>query len=178
MCDPVTLAITAATVQTVSGLEQGRKAKNAANQQAEQFDQQAAFERDNAEGEAARIRRAGMVQRGQTLGALAAAGVKIGDGSALDIERQVMEDYSRDEYMALLTGERNARSLSASAGQARQAGKDARRASYVNAATSLLSAGSSVMGASGWRTGGPGFSGTQAPAPIAPRPNVIYSGRG
>lgn len=152
MCDPITLAVTMAGVQAVGSIQQGRQANKAAGQQAAQYEQQAEWERDNAEGEAARIRRAGSVQRGQTLGALAASGVKIGEGSALDVERQVMEDYARDEYLALLTGDRTARNLRASAGQTRRAGRDARNAGYVTAGTSLLSA-ATMQKPTGWRFG-------------------------
>lgn len=156
MCDPVTMTL--ATVQAVGSISQGRAAKNQAYGEARQMDYQAAVERDNAAAEAAVIRRMGERARGETLAGIAASGIKIGEGSALDAERQVMEDAAVDEYMALLTGERNARSLEMSAKQRRAAGRAARNAGYISGFTSLLSAGSKGFGTT-----------KQAPAPIVYR---------
>lgn len=156
MCDPVTMTL--ATVQAVGAVQQGRAAKSQAYGEARQMDYQAAVERDNAAAEAAVIRRMGERARGETLAGAAASGIKIGEGSALDAERQVMEDAATDEYLALLTGDRNARSLEASASQRRAAGRAARNAGYMQGFTSLLSAGSKGF-----------MPGKQAPAPIVYR---------
>lgn len=150
MCDPVTLTL--AAVSAAGSISQGNAASRQANQQADVQQYQAAVERDNAEAEAVRIRRAGEAARGQTVSAIAASGVQIGQGSALDAERQVMTDYSTDEYIAILTGERRGRAFEQQADQTRAAGRDAKRAGYFNAATSLLSAGAAGARASGgWK---------------------------
>jgi hypothetical protein len=167
MCDPVTMTI--AGVQAFSQIQQGRQAGQRADEQGRQLDRQAAVEADNAQAEASRIRRAGDTARGQTVGAYAASGVKVGEGSALEAERQVMQDYEQDAYMAILTGQRRAGALQEEAASVRRAGRDARRAGYISAGTSLLSAGASGMRAGGWRANGPGFSGGQAPAPVYDR---------
>jgi hypothetical protein len=166
MCDPITLVM--AGMQVAGQVQQGRAANSAAQGQADELERQAAAERQMAERDAAMVRRAGGEARGRTLGALAVSGVKVGEGSALDVERQVMEDYSRDEYIQILNGEIRGRALEFEAGQTRSRGRDARRASYMQAGTSLLSAGYSGAKAGGWRSAGPGFSGTQAPAPVTP----------
>jgi hypothetical protein len=155
MCDPVTM--TFATIQAVGSMQQGKAAKAQAYGEAGQMDYQAAVERDNAAWEARSIRREGEGMRGDTLSSVAAAGIKIGEGSALDAERQVMQDYAEDEAMALLNGERRARALNESARQTRSAGRAAKRGSYFTAATSLLSAGAQ------------GLRAQQAPAPIVNR---------
>lgn len=158
MCDPVTMMVSAMGVQAVGSIAGGRAAKSQAYGEARQMEYQAAVERDNAAAEAAVIRRMGERARGEALAGAVASGIKIGEGSALDAERQVMEDAAVDEYMALLTGERNARSLELSAKQRRAAGRAARNAGYLGGFTSLLSAGAK------------GFSaGQQAPAPIVYR---------
>jgi hypothetical protein len=167
MCDPVTIAF--AAVQTYGQIQQGRTAKANANADADALQAQAAFARDDAQGQALRIRREGTQARGQALGAVVASGVKVGEGSALDAERQVMTDYAQDEYLAILTGERQARGLNTEASNRRRAGRDAMRAAYFQAGTSLLSAGANGMRAGGWRSNGPGFSGTQMPAPVETR---------
>jgi hypothetical protein len=167
MCDPVTIAF--AGVQAFGTISQGRTAKYNADTEAEALEAQAAMARDDAQGQAARIRRDGAQARGQALGAIAASGVKVGEGSTLDAERQVMTDYTQDEYLAILTGERQARGLNTEASNRRRAGRDAMRSSYFSAGTSLLSAGANGMRAGGWRSNGPGFSGTQMPAPVINR---------
>ena len=167
MCDPVTL--TFAAVSAYGTVQQGRNAKFNADTDAEALEAQAALARDDAQGQASRIRREGAQARGQTLGAIAASGVKVGEGSTLDAERQVMTDYTQDEYMAILTGERQARGMQTEARNRRRAGRDAQRASYIQAGTSLLAAGAAGMKAGGWRSNGPGFSGTQMPAPVETR---------
>lgn len=167
MCDPVTFGF--AAVQAIGSMQQGRAQQTQANIAAGEAELAAGVERSDAAMEAARIRRAGEAQRGQTVAGFAGAGVKVGEGSALDAERQVMEDVARDEYMAIITGERRASGLEREARYRRMAGSDARRAGELGAATSLLSAGASYARASGWRSRGPGFSGTQMPAPVESR---------
>lgn len=155
MCNPLTAAM--AAVQIAGSLQQGRDAQRSANAEADSLDYQGALERANAEAQARRIRREGEAARGQTLGAIAASGVKVGEGSALDAERQVMQDYEQDAYVALLDGNRAARSLSMSADNARLSGRAARRASYFNAGASLLSTGAQGLRADGYKWTGTGF---------------------
>jgi hypothetical protein len=159
MCDPLTITMASAGFSAAGSISQGQAAKQQAYGEAGQLDYQAAVERDNAAAEAGIIRRMGQRARGETLAGAVASGIKIGEGSALDAERQVMEDAAIDEQLALLTGDRNARSLEASAAQRRASGRAARQAGYLQATTSLLSAGSR-----GYFTGA-----QQAPAPIVSR---------
>lgn len=167
MCDPVTM--TMAGIQAFGQYQHGQAAKGQADIEAAEMDRQAAYERAIAQGEAAQIRRAGGAARGETLAATVASGVKVGEGSALDAERQVMTDYAQDEAMALLNADLRAKALESSASNRRRAGRAARRAAVINVATSLLSSGAQGLQASGWRSRGPGFSGTQAPAPVVNR---------
>ncbi|MEL4181237.1 hypothetical protein [Roseateles sp. PN1] len=170
MCEPATIMMaTMATVQAVGSIQQGQAADRAAQTNAAQMEYQALVERDNAQATAQMIRRDGERSRGSTVAAVAMSGAKIGEWSAGDVERQVLQDTETDALTAILNGERQARSLNDSASSTRAAGRDARRAGYFNAATSLLSAGAQGMKASGWRANGPGFSGTQAPAPVETR---------
>ena len=177
MCDPVTmLAGVGAGLNVVGQVGQGRAADRQARGAAAESEYQAALALDDAQAEAANIRRAGARQRGETLAGIAASGVKIGEGSAGDAERQVMEQAARDEYMTILTGDRQASAYRRQAANQRAAGRDARRAANIGAFSSLLSAGGSFARASGWRSNGPGFSGTQAPAPVFDR--SIFTGYG
>jgi hypothetical protein len=164
MCDPVTATMAALNVG--GQLMQGRAARKQANAAAAEDDYQALLAADSAAVEARNIRRAGEQQRGQVLAGQAASGVVIGEGSALAVERQLIEDAARDEYLTILTGQRQASALQRDAGLKRRAGRDAMRSNVIGAGTSLLSTGYSYAKAAGWRSRGPGFSGTQAPAPV------------
>jgi hypothetical protein len=164
MCDPVSIIGT--TLSVAGQVQQGRAARRQANAAAAEDEYQAAVERSNAQAEADVIRRAGRKQRGETLAGIAASGVKIGEGSALDAEREVMESVERDAYLTILTGERRGSAYEREAEMKRRAGRDAARSANISAFGSLLSAGAGYARASGWRLNGPGFSGTQAPAPV------------
>jgi hypothetical protein len=130
-----------ATMEFSGKLQQGRAAQRQANAEAAGLEYQAAIEQDNALAQAQQIRRQGVRDRGQTVAAVAASGVKIGEGSALDAEREVMQDAEADAYMAILNGDNAARGLRADAQNRRRAGRDAKRASYLSAVGTLLSRG-------------------------------------
>lgn len=166
MCNPALLVLSGG-VQAAQSYSQGQIANINAQAEADALESQGRMERMNAEDMARQIRRDGTAARGRTVTAAAASGVRVGEGSALDAERRVMEDAAVDEYMAILNGNMRATQLQTEAGNRRRAGRDARRAGAINAFTSLLSTGAQGLKASGWRSAGPGFSGTQAPAPIS-----------
>ena len=142
MCNPVALLATSAVVGAYGQVKQGQAAQRNANEEAAQLDYQARVEQDNALHDAQTLRRQGEVSRGQTLAATVASGVKVGQGSALDAERQVMQDSETDAMMAMLNGDRTASALRDRASRTRRAGRDARMAGNIGAFTSLLSAGS------------------------------------
>jgi hypothetical protein len=168
MCAPQ-LMLAATVMQAAGSIRQGNAAARQYSDAAAQDDYQAGIERSNASAEAARIRVAGERQHGATLAGVAASGIKIGEGSALDAERQVMQDASRDEYMTLLTGARRSDAFLREAAMKRAAARDARRAGNVSTFTSLLGSGGNFLKASGWGLNGPGFSGSQMPAPVETR---------
>jgi len=166
-----------AGIQAVGQISQGKTANINAGAESDMLEFQGRQATDEAQGEASRIRRAGREARGSTVAALAASGVKVGEGFALEAERQVMTDYAQDEYLAILTGTRQKRAADMEAGNARRAGREAKRASQMQAATTLLGAGAQSARAGGWRSNGPGFSGTQIPAPVESRTIKYIPGR-
>lgn len=166
MCNPMAMMIAGTGMQVSGQISAGRTAEANARLDAADMDYQAAMERDNAQLQARSYRREGRAIRGQTLGAIAASGVKIGEGSALDAEREVMTNAETDAELAILRGEQTGRGLNTRATLTRMAGRQARRAANMQAFNTLLSAGAQGMQASGWRAKGPGFSGQQAPAPV------------
>lgn len=139
MCNPLAFLITSAGMNAGSQIAGGITAKGNANLQAADMEYQAAVERDNAQQQATAIRRQGERDRGTTVTNIAASGVKIGDGSAADAERQVLQDAMTDERLAILRGDQTDRQLKARAAITRRAGRDALRAGYMGAATSLMS---------------------------------------
>ena len=164
MCDPVSASLTA--MQAFQSVQRGQYANAQAGLQASQEDFQAGLERDSAQKTAALIRRAGTRQVGQANAAYAAAGVKVGEGSALETERYIDQGTEHDAFQTILQGDRRARALQTDATMTRIGGHMAEVAGQVGAVGTVLQGGYNAMRASGWRTAGPGFSGTQAPAPV------------
>lgn len=145
MCNPAFFVMAAATV--VGGMRKMNAEKTANREAADSLDYQAAVDRDNALAEAQNIRRVGRRNVGTTLANIAASGVKIGQGSAADAERQVLQDTETDASMAILNGERAARGLNSQAFTRRRAANEAGMTAAINIGTSLLSRGSSFMAA-------------------------------
>lgn len=154
MCNPLVFMAAGTAIQMYGQVQQGRAAQAAANAEAANLEYQAEVDRDNAQASASRIRRAGRRARGETLAGIAASGIKVGQGSALDVEREVMTDYETDAALAILNGERAGRGAESQADMTRRAGRDARRASYWGATSSLLSAGAGGYRMGMFNTGG------------------------
>lgn len=167
MCSPVMLAFTAFTA--MNQVNQGNAAKAQANAQAGQEDYQAKVANDDALATAGMIRRATERQRGQATAAYAGAGVKVGEGTAGEVDRSITQGGEQDAFMAILSGSRRARGLNQEADLTRLAGRNAQRAAQVNAIGTALSGGYNAARASGWASQGVGFSGTQSPAPVVNR---------
>jgi len=168
------IAVAVGVSGAYSSIQQGNAAQRGADMQADAESYQAKVEQQSALQTAGIIRRAGQRQVAQANAAYAGAGVKIGEGSAGRVEQQITQDYEHDAYQAILEGNRRARGLQVNATATRLSGDMAQTAANVNALNSVLSSGLSGLSNSGWRSKGPGFSGTQAPAPVEDR--SIYSG--
>ncbi len=160
----LTAAVTG--MNAMNQVQQGRYAKAQAGLQAAMSDYQAQVEQDNALKTAEIIRRAGRKQVGQANAAFAGAGVKVGEGSAAEVERDITQGYEHDAFQALLEGGRRAAGLRLDGQLTRINGDMQETAGYVNAVGTVLGGMYQGMKSNGWRTGGPGFSGQQAPAPV------------
>lgn len=155
--------------QAINQIQQGNAAGRQFGLQAAMSEWQAEQAHDEGLKQAAMIRRAGARQVSESNAAYAGAGVTVGQGSALDLERQTLQDSEHDAFQSILSGDRQARGLQLEAVNLRTQGRMAKAAGRVNAVNSLLSSGAQGMKASGWRSNGPGFSGTQLPAPVETR---------
>ena len=121
---------------------------------------------DQANDVAAIIRKAGRKAQGASNAAYAGAGVKVGEGSAAQVEQQIALDSEHDAYQALLEGSRRARAYKVGGALAQNQAGQAATATYINGFSSAIGSAYQGFKSSGWNSNGPGFSGTQAPAPV------------
>lgn len=148
MCNPTSIISTG--LQLAGAAQQDKAYRRQADEVMQDAEYQAALEQDSAQFDAKQIRRSGERARGETLAGIAAAGVKVGEGSALDAERQVLQDTETDAAMAILNGSRIAESIRKSGRRARAEILDRRRAAKIGTLTSLLSSGAKGLAAGGF----------------------------
>lgn len=162
--------IGASAVTAFGQYQKGQAAKAQGGMQGQQLDYQASVEKDNATQQAEMIRRNQRYAVGSADTAAAASGVVVGQGSAAEVDRQIYVDSEHDAYQTILNGNRRARSLNLTASGARASGDMEASNAEISAAGTVLAGGYQGLRGSGWRTGGmPGYSGTQAPAPVESR---------
>ena len=172
MCDPVIgsavlLGMTA--VSAYGQYQQGKAAAEAQVTQGRQLAQQAGQEQDTANAQAERIRAAARRQAAEAAAAFSASGVAVDAGTPLKIDQEIRRGGELDALNTIISGGREADTLTREAEAFGSMAKATRRGAATQAFGTLMSGASSAMTASGWRTNGPGFSGTQAPAPIINR---------
>ena len=163
--------ISSTTISVFGQLQSGQAARAQGAMQGQQLDYQGKVEHENALQTATLIRRQGRYAVGSADVAAAASGVKVGEGSAGEADRQIYQDTEHDAYQAILNGDRRARGLNVQAVGARASGDIANTNAQLGAVGTVLSSGYKVF--SGWRTQ------TQAPAPVEtryPTPNPNYRG--
>jgi uncharacterized FlaG/YvyC family protein len=146
--------------------QQGQTDRAMGHLQGKALDYQAEQEKQAAIEQATLVRRAGREANASATSAFAGAGVKVGEGSADEVVRQIGIDSAHDVYQTILNGDRRANALRAGASQSRTQGDLAASNANAKAVGTVLSSGYGAMRANGWATAGPGFSGTQAPAPV------------
>jgi hypothetical protein len=165
----VNLAVTG--INAYSQVQNGRFANAQAGLSAQAAEYQAKVENENALKMAEMIRRAGRRQVGQTVAGYAKAGVAVGEGSALEAERQINLDVEHDAFQALLDGSRRASGLQVEATMERANGRMRQAAGYVQAAGTVLGGTHAAMRANGWysrRTDGGAPVETRTPVPTGP----------
>lgn len=139
MCDPISVTLAAATALSAGGqIMAGQNARKAGNQQYALANRQADEVLASADYEAGKIRQNAESGRGAAVAAMAASGVKVGEGSALEVERKILTVGEEDAMMTLLNAERQARSIRTEGRMAKDAGYDAQRAGFLGAAGTVL----------------------------------------
>lgn len=160
MCNPAIFMAAAAGVKVMGQIQQGRDAKDLANAQAAQDDLAGATARSDALAQAQMIRKAQTTAVGASDAAAAAAGIRVGVGSAAEDDRTILQNSEHDAHMAILNGERKSDSYAVQAALTRQGGANANRNAQAGAVGTVLQTFGS-MGGSGWATGGGGGFGGQ-----------------
>lgn len=140
MCNPIFFMVASAAVSAAGQRQQGAAAQNAGNAQGQLLDEQAAQVLDSGTQEADKIRTAAESGRGAAVAGMAASGVKIGEGSALEVERKILTTGEEDAMMTLLNADRQARSLRNQARIVRAGGQQAQTASQFQMAGTFLQA--------------------------------------
>lgn len=143
MCTGVEIAMLAsAAVGTVGTIYSGMQQAEAADNQAQIAENNAAYEADAAKQQAEKIRRMAKAQRGEANAALAASGVKLGEGTALEVQKDITKRSEEDALSALLSGSRAIKSGDEQADMLRASGD----AALVGSAVSVLSTGANAYG--------------------------------
>ena len=160
------LAIAAFVASTATAVHSAQVQADNAVEQGKISAADAGYAQDAAQAQADQIREAAKRQRAAARASLAASGVSVDEGTALKIDQQIARGGEYDALQAILSGDRGASSATAEAVAYGKYAKASKQAGVASAANTVLSAGASMGSASGWRSNGPGFSGTQAPAPV------------
>jgi len=121
-----------------------------ADYQAEQAQADANAEKSAAEVHAEKIRKMARIQAGEATASLAGSGVDVGEGTALNINKDIYGRAEEDAVTAIFGGKDRAARGYADASMSRMRGDSAQTAGYLNATSSVLSAYGTV--AKGWKT--------------------------
>lgn len=151
MCISATMLMAIGTGVSVLGqLQQGQQQKEMYNAQAQATINDAAYRSDAATAQAEKIRKAGKAQVGEANAALAASGVKLGQGSALEVKKSIIQNSEEDALSAILSGKRITQTANQEASMMARAGDNAENNALMGAAGTALSAGGQYL-SGGWK---------------------------
>lgn len=143
MCTGLEILSAMGTAFSVIGqLSQGSQQQDWAEYQAEQAHADAQAAREEGEVRAEKVRKLGKKQQSEARSALAAAGVEVGAGSAVVIDRQIGRDAEEDAQQEILAGTRRGQRYDQEAEASQIQGRNAMTRSVLGAGGAL---------ASGWR---------------------------
>lgn len=151
-------AIAAATAYSAySSVQQGKQASLNADAQSEQAQLDADSAASAAKVQADRIRRIARNQAGEANAALAASGVEVGEGTALNINEEIYGNAEEDAVMTILNGENQRKRGYVDAANTSLYGRQQRSAANSQAVGSVLSAGAQ---AGMWKASAAGRNGS------------------
>jgi len=136
------VALVASTAYSAySSVQQGKQAQLNADAQSEQAQIDADNAASAAKVQADRIRKLARNQAGEANAALAASGVEVGAGTALNINQEIYQNAEEDAVMTILNGENQRQRGYVDAQNISAYGKQQRSAANSQAIGSVLSAG-------------------------------------
>jgi hypothetical protein len=145
------VAAIAGTAYSVYSSEQaGKQAKYNADAQSEQSQNDADNAASAATVQADRIRRLARNRASEANAALAASGVQVGEGTAVNINEEIIGNAEEDATMTILNGQRQQRQGYADASNAALAGAQAQSAFRGQATSTLISGASQAY--TGWKS--------------------------
>lgn len=137
-----TILMAVGTGMSVLGqIQQGQQQREMYNAQAQQTLNDAAYRADAAKAQAEKIRKAGKAQVGEANASLAASGVKLGEGTPLEVQKTITQNSEEDAFSAILSGQRATAAAQQEAQLLGKAGDNAVTNSYYGAASTVLQAG-------------------------------------
>ena len=140
---------TGTVLSAYSAYQQGENQKDWADYQAKQAEADAKAEKSAAEVQAEKIRKMSRIQAGEATASIAGSGVDVGEGTALNINKDIYANAEEDAVMTVFGGSDRAARGNAEAAGYRLKGEQAQTAGYLNAASSVLAGG--VQIATGWK---------------------------
>ena len=153
-------SVAGAAVSAVGQIQAGAAQQDAANAQAQQALNEGAYRQDAAKAQAEKIRKAGRAQVGEANASLAASGVKLGEGTPLEVQKTITQNYEQDAMSSILTGKRAVSSAQQEAQLLGKAGDNAVTNSYFGAASTVLGSAGTI--AKGWKAANPSTTTTPA----------------
>ena len=146
-----------AAFSAYSSVQQGKQASLNADAQSEQAQIDADNAASAAKVQADRIRKLARNQAGEANAALAASGVEVGAGTALNINQEIYQNAEEDAVMTILNGEEQRKRGYTDAANMSIYGQQQRSAANSQAIGSVLSAGAQ---AGMWKASAAGKNGT------------------
>ncbi|WP_065760234.1 hypothetical protein [Pseudomonas defluvii] len=148
----VTALVAGTAMSAYSSVQQGRQAKLTADAQSDQ----AQIDADNAASaavvQADRIRKMARIQAGEANAALAASGVEVGAGTAVNINEEIYKNAEEDAAMTIFNGENQRKRGYVDASNISLAGRQAQSSANMQAAGTVLGGtAQGFMGYSNWK---------------------------
>lgn len=138
-------AMAAATVYSVYSTQQsGKQASLNADSQAEQAQKDADAAASAATVQADRIRRLARNQASEANAALAASGVEVGEGTAININKEIYANAEEDATLTFLNGQAQKARGQVDASNYRLAGAQARSQANAQSIGTVLSTGATI----------------------------------
>lgn len=143
---PLALGATGTVISAVGDIKTGKSAQAAADIEAARIEEIAGETRATAQRTAQEVERQGKLQQSRALAVAASSGAGASDPGFVGQMSQLAAETNYRKMVAMYEGESEAEQLELQAAETRKAGKQAKEAAYIGAASNVLSSGSSLLG--------------------------------